>query len=209
MKLIAVSQISAQSSINRMCSGSACAPPASKQWFIAIDKQLTWQAWHASMQACISGVISWCIVSSCLLAPAVLLRATRLYPSLKPRVCSDVFYAASIRVFVLPCVMIRVGTVADQCWSLDPCPDNLPALFASLWGQLLLAKLALFAVMLGLAWANRFRLTPALAASIVGGDHARAVCALRQSLIFETAAALVILILVAWLGLLAPPMSDM
>lgn len=88
-------------------------------------------------------------------------------------------------------------------------PANVPALFTSLYGQLLIAKLLLFAGMLGLAWANRFRLTPALAATLGDGDHAGAVRALRRSLALETAAALVILWLVSWLGMLAPPGSGM
>lgn len=88
-------------------------------------------------------------------------------------------------------------------------PANVPALFTTLYGQLLIAKLVLFAGMLGLAWANRFRLTPALSATLGGGDHRGAVKALRRSLILETAAALVILALVAWLGMLAPPGSGM
>lgn len=89
-------------------------------------------------------------------------------------------------------------------------PDNIAVLFTSLYGQLLLAKLALFAAMLGLAWANRFRLTPALAASVEsGGTHGRAISALRRSLVLEAGAAMVILALVAWLGLLAPPTSGM
>lgn len=88
-------------------------------------------------------------------------------------------------------------------------PANVPALFTSLYGQLLIAKLLLFAGMLGLAWANRFRLTPALAATLGGGDHAGAVHALRRSLALEAGAAFVILGLVAWLGMLAPPGSDM
>lgn len=88
-------------------------------------------------------------------------------------------------------------------------PANVSALFTSLYGQLLITKLLLFAGMLGLAWANRFRLTPALAATLDGGDHAGAVQVLRRSLALETAAALVILWLVAWLGMLAPPGSAM
>src|SRR3546814_8278467 len=45
--------------------------------------------------------------------------------------------------------------------------------FRSPYGQLLLAKLALFALMLALAAANRWRLTPALAAA--AGDDAESV----------------------------------
>ncbi len=88
-------------------------------------------------------------------------------------------------------------------------PANIPALFTTLYGQLLLAKLSLFAGMLALAWANRFRLTPALAMALRAEDHEGAVQALRRSLLLETAAALGILLFVAWLGLLAPPGSDL
>lgn len=88
-------------------------------------------------------------------------------------------------------------------------PANIPALFTTLYGQLLLAKLALFVAMLGLAWANRFRLTPALATALRADDHGVAVQALRRSLVLEAAAALAILLFVAWLGLLAPPGSDL
>lgn len=76
----------------------------------------------------------------------------------------------------------------------------LPALTGSLYGALLAAKLALFALMLGLAGANRWWLTPAL-------EHradARAIARLRLSLAVETSAAIAIIALVAWLGTLDP-----
>src|SRR3546814_19293751 len=47
--------------------------------------------------------------------------------------------------------------------------ENLGRSLSSPYGQLLLAKLALFALMLALAAANRWRLTPALAAA-AGAD---------------------------------------
>ena len=87
--------------------------------------------------------------------------------------------------------------------------DNLASLPNTLYGQLLLAKLALFAVMLGLAALNRFRLTPAFERSIAAADHRGALGALRRSLAFETACVTVILALVAWLGTLAPPATAM
>ena len=86
---------------------------------------------------------------------------------------------------------------------------NLAALPTTLYGQLLLAKLALFAAMLGLASLNRFRLTPAFEQSIAADDHAGALAALRTSLAVETACVVAILGLVAWLGTLAPPASAM
>lgn len=76
---------------------------------------------------------------------------------------------------------------------------------ATLYGQLLLVKLALFAGMLALATANRFRLTPAFEAAIEAGDIREATRRLKRSLALETGFALLIFALVAWLGTLAPP----
>lgn len=86
---------------------------------------------------------------------------------------------------------------------------NLATLPATLYGQLLIAKLALFVAMLGLASLNRFRLTPAFERSIADDDHGRALDALRTSLAVETACVVAILGMVAWLGTLAPPASAM
>ena len=86
---------------------------------------------------------------------------------------------------------------------------NVASLATTLYGQLLIAKLALFVAMLGLASLNRFRLTPAFERSIAGDDHTRAFAALRASLAIETACVVTILGLVAWLGTLAPPASAM
>ena len=86
---------------------------------------------------------------------------------------------------------------------------HIATLGATLYGRLLIAKLALLVGMLGLASLNRFRLTPALERSIAGGDHRGALVALRWSLAVETGCVLVVLGLVAWLGTLAPPASAM
>jgi copper resistance protein D len=86
-------------------------------------------------------------------------------------------------------------------------PAHVLSLPSTLYGQLLMAKLALFGVMLGLAAANRFRLTPAFDQAIKENGTMRAITLLRRSLIFEASAALLILGLVAWLGTLEPPMS--
>lgn len=87
--------------------------------------------------------------------------------------------------------------------------DNVAALATTLYGQLLLGKLALFVLMLGLASLNRFRLTPAFERSVASADHRGALGALRGSLAAETACVVVVLGLVAWLGTLAPPSSAM
>ena len=103
-------------------------------------------------------------------------------------------------------VAVLVVTGGINSWVLVG-PERLFALFTTSYGWALLAKLAVFAVMLGLAAANRYRLTPASGASLDGGDRHALLPALRRSLLVETGCAVVILALVAWLGLLEPPAS--
>ncbi len=79
--------------------------------------------------------------------------------------------------------------------------NHLADVTATLWGRLLLIKLGLFTVMIGLAALNRFRLTPALADA---ATREAAQAALRRSLMVETACALLVIALVAWLGTLSP-----
>ncbi len=67
------------------------------------------------------------------------------------------------------------------------------------WAVVLMAKLGLFAAMLGFAALNRWRLAPALAADAPGADRA-----LRRSLGAETAAGFAVLLAVALLGTLSP-----
>lgn len=86
-------------------------------------------------------------------------------------------------------------------------PDNLGNLGTSLYGQLLLAKLLLFGLMLMLAGLNRFHLTPAFAGALNTGDTRGSLGALRRSLAIETICALAILGLISWAGTLAPPAS--
>ena len=82
--------------------------------------------------------------------------------------------------------------------------SSVPALFDSTYGQLLVLKLLLVGFMLLLGAKNRWRLTPNLGLALSNGNTARAVAALRTSLLLEAAAALVILGLVSWLGMLDP-----
>jgi len=77
-------------------------------------------------------------------------------------------------------------------------------IFSTAYGVLLLVKLGLFGAMLGLAAANRYRLAPRLEAAMQAGDYAEAVRALRRSLRGESACAVIVLGLVAWLGVLSP-----
>lgn len=81
---------------------------------------------------------------------------------------------------------------------------TLSGLIETLYGRLLLVKLALFTTMLALAAANRFRLAPALERARRDDDAANAVSALTRSLHLETSLAILILGLVAWIGTLDP-----
>lgn len=88
--------------------------------------------------------------------------------------------------------------------------ENLGRSLAAPYGQGLLAKLALFALMLALAATNRWRLTPALSAAVArmeardDANPSEAIAALCKSLIAEATAAFAILALVAWFGTLDP-----
>ena len=104
-------------------------------------------------------------------------------------------------------VAVLVATGAINGWFLVGL-DRLEGLWTTPYGQLLLLKLVLFVAMLGLAGANRYKLTPALARGLGSETDARlALVALRRSVAVETTAGLAVLGLVAWFGTLAPPAS--
>jgi copper resistance protein D len=94
-------------------------------------------------------------------------------------------------------VAILVGTGLVNTWYLAP---SLTQLTSSLYGQLLVMKLALFALMLLLAALNRFWLVPAIA----GPDAKKTLLRLRQHVIGEQVLGVFIIALVSVLGTLAP-----
>lgn len=100
-------------------------------------------------------------------------------------------------------VALIVATGVVNGWFLVG-PEHIRDLTASVWGRLLIAKLAVFAAMLGLAALNRLVLTPRLEASL-GLDPGAAVAALRRSLLLESMAGVAVLALVAGLGVRPPP----
>lgn len=108
--------------------------------------------------------------------------------------------------FSLPGTLIVALLIATGAFNLLMIVgwDGLLRLPATRYGQLLIAKLALFLVMVGLAASNRWRLTPALERGIADGHTDGAVKALRFSLRAEATAAIAILLLVAWMGTLDP-----
>jgi putative copper resistance protein D len=92
-------------------------------------------------------------------------------------------------------VLIASGLV--NSWILVG-PDHVGDLAGSPYGLALIAKLLLFVLMLGLAYANRAIFTPALAQ---GPDRG----ALRASLVAETVLGMLVLAAVAFLGVQQPP----
>lgn len=101
------------------------------------------------------------------------------------------------------CVLVIAATGLANAQAIVGIANAGQAL-ASPYGQWMLAKLLLFAAMLGLAAANRWRLTPALRTALVEGEAATAIDAIRRSLAAEIFAGLAILALVGWFGLLDP-----
>jgi putative copper resistance protein D len=101
-------------------------------------------------------------------------------------------------------VAILIATGLINSWFLVGL-DHLSGLWTTAYGRLLSLKLVLFAAMLGLAAANRFRLTPMLGAGLSGAaDPAAALAALRRSLLIETLVGFAVLLLVGWLGTQEP-----
>jgi putative copper resistance protein D len=98
---------------------------------------------------------------------------------------------------ILATGIVNVGSIVG--WG------HVAALPQSTYGRLLIAKMGLFLLMLGLASANRFWLTPALSRTRNEADVQMPLRGLRFSVAFETMAALLVLMFVAALGMLAPP----
>jgi putative copper resistance protein D len=77
-------------------------------------------------------------------------------------------------------------------------------LFVTDYGQLLLLKIAVFAIMVAFATVNRLLLTPRLAFAAKGETERRALAALTRNTLIEIALGLVIFAIVGVLGMLHP-----
>ena len=98
-------------------------------------------------------------------------------------------------------VALLVGTGAVNSWYLVPSISQLPA---SLYGQLLIIKLGLFALMLLLAAMNRFWLVPNVQAATPGSQTKTSLFRLRYHIIGEQLLGVLIIALVSVLGTLSP-----
>ena len=82
---------------------------------------------------------------------------------------------------------------------------NLEQIVSARYGQVLIVKLLLFALMLALAVRNRFRHVPALTNALQDlASSQQAMAELRRSIVLETCLAVAVLALVGWLGMLEP-----
>lgn len=103
-------------------------------------------------------------------------------------------------------VAVLVATGLVNSWILVG-PEHVSGLWTTAYGRLLSLKLLLFLGMLGLAAANRFRLTPALGLANAQRSSDTAILSLRRSIALEAMLGVGVLLLVAWFGTLAPPAS--
>jgi putative copper resistance protein D len=101
--------------------------------------------------------------------------------------------------YIAVAALLATGTING--WYLIGSVWRMPT---SLYGQLLIAKLGLFSLMLLLAATNRFRLVPALAASNDGEHGAASLSRLRSHIIGEQLLGLLVIAIVSVLGTQAP-----
>ena len=99
-------------------------------------------------------------------------------------------------------VATLVGSGLINSWFLVGSPSNL---VATAYGQLLLAKLVLFAGMLGLAIVNRFWLVPALTKgateSVISAER------LRRHVLAEQSIGFLVILIVSVLGTMEPALG--
>ena len=103
--------------------------------------------------------------------------------------------AQRFSILGIACVVVLIATgVVNSLFLVG----SFAALFGTAYGQLLVVKLALFAVMLAVAATNRFQLTPRLAS-----DHTSQ-RSLRRNAMLEIAAGVAIVAIVGALGTMVP-----
>lgn len=135
-----------------------------------------------------------------LVAFALLLRAKKVDNQGSVRILARTLTGFESAGGVIVATILVTGIV-NYLFIVGP---QLDSLAGTTYGWLLMAKLVLFAAMIGLASLNRFWLSPHLEHSIGHGDYSGAAKALRWSMATELAAAIVVLGLIAWLGTLSP-----
>ena len=118
--------------------------------------------------------------------------------------CVAAAQGATLRFSVLG--LTSVGTLLAtgvvNTWFLA---GSVPALLGTLYGQLLLVKIAFFAAMIGIAGVNQRRLLPRLAGDASGGTvRLQAIAQIGRNASFEASFGLLVLAVVAVIGILPP-----
>lgn len=165
---------------------------------------------HAAAEEGPSGLVHRAADAAHLLAAAVWLGALLPLLFLLRRGASELgedLATASVRLAAfhtigLAAVAVLIVSGAVNSWFLVASPE---ALLTTTYGRVLIVKLALFAVMIGLAAENRLRLVPALARDSASGDQdAQSAAALRSRIWAELMVGMLVLLAVAVLGAIEP-----
>lgn len=138
-----------------------------------------------------------------LVAFALLLRPSKLETRASVQILSRTLTGFERAGAVIVVLIVFTG-VMNYLLIVGP---QITGLAQSTYGLLLLGKLGLFVVMIGLASANRFLLSPALEQAVHQGDYTRAARSIRYSMALELGSAILVLGLIAWLGTLSPDME--
>lgn len=169
---------------------------------------------HAAAEEGPSGLVHRAADAAHLLAAAVWLGA--LPPLLfllrrdAPELGEDLRTASArlveFHMIGLAAVAVLIVSGAVNSWFLVASPE---ALLTTTYGRVLLAKLALFAVMIGLAAENRLRLVPALTRDRASSDRGeQSAAALRSRIRAELALGMLVLLTVAVVGAVEPAVSS-
>ncbi len=161
------------------------------------------QAWHLHAAAMSDGLSLLLIVEILHVLAAAAWLGTLVPLALFVGLAPPVTGAAACRRYLWfgsACVLVLAVTA---CWQGMILIGGWHALIASAYGWMALVKLALFAILIGFAWYNHFRLAPPL----LGADPAAAGRTLARNILREAVAGLLILLAAAVLASLPPGMD--
>jgi copper resistance protein D len=135
------------------------------------------------------------------LFPLALLLAATLYDDSPASL--EVARSATVRFSVLgvTCVALLLVTGIINTWFLS---GSVPALIGTLYGQLLIVKVALFGGMVAIAAINRNRLTPYLERATDASLRSNAIRLLRRNAVYEVSLGFLVLAIVGIIGVLPP-----
>lgn len=171
---------------------------------LAAGAAVVLQAWHLH-GAAMTGGISLLLVAEILHVLAAALWLGSLLPLLlflRERPAAAAAAARRYSPFGAACVLVLAATGFYQGLRLM---GSISDLWSGAYGWIVLFKVALFLVLIGIAWTNRFRLAPRLTRP----DAAVSRAALVRNIACETAIGLLVVLAAALLASLSPPLTSM